>query len=86
MMISAEFEPNQREEFPYLAARLWRPNDPVDWSNLCIYHYESKILYGDKSDAKAFLEYVNRQKSEGATEDNPYKIYRVDFWELTDDQ
>ena len=76
------------EKFPYIAARLWYPDEPVTWKNLCIYTYGNQVLFGDKENADWFLGYVNRQY-EGVggpidkSKNNPYKIYRLDFKELT---
>lgn len=74
----------EKEEFPYVVANLWRPNDPVDWRNLCIYTYGSEVLFGNKDDAEYFRKYVISKSSNKkyTEEENPHKIYRINIEEL----
>lgn len=87
-MILAEFEPNKMEEFPYVIAQLWRPDEGAYWANFKIYFYGNKeVLFGNKTDAENFLKYVSRQKRYDGTSydndpNNPWKIYKIYFEEV----
>lgn len=89
-MIVAEPESDKIDEFPYVVAQLWRPSDAVTWKNLKIYTYGSQVLFGSVEDAKGFKEYVKHQKDYNGSskdndpENNPWKIYRIDFEEVNE--
>lgn len=71
----------RKDEFPYVVASLWRPQDPVDWGNLCIYTYGSQVQVGNMEDAEYFKGYVERN-SKNSGPDNPHKIYKLNFEEV----
>jgi hypothetical protein len=72
-----------KEEFPYVVANLWRPQDPVTWKNLCIYAYGSQVQFGNIDDAEYFRKYVERNSSKSdPLLNNPHKIYKINFEEL----
>jgi hypothetical protein len=66
-----------QEEFNYVVARKWAPDDPI--TDLCIYTYGHQIQKGTLADAQRFLEYVQS----GADEKEEYHIYKVSYEKLT---
>lgn len=72
-----------KPEHQYVAARLWKPDEPVTFDNLCIYTYGGEILTGTLESAKGFCEYAARMSKEKDAETNPYKPYKITFEEWT---
>lgn len=70
-----------KSEFQYVAARLWHPDQPVTWKNLCIYTYGGEVLTGNFEDAIGFCEYAGRMSRNVDSENNPYKPYKINFEE-----
>lgn len=70
-------------EHQYVAARLWKPDEPVTFKNLCIYTYGKDILTGTLEDAQSFCLYADRMSRQKDVEANPYKPYKITFEEWT---
>ncbi len=49
----------EEQEFQYVVARPWYPDEPD--SSLCIYTYGGEIQKGTMKNAEEFLAYVKRQ-------------------------
>ncbi len=64
------------EQFNYVVARKWNPEDPIH--ALCIYTYGDQIQTGTMEDAQEFLTYVTAQADPG----EQYHIYKVNYEQI----
>lgn len=69
------------QEFPFVVASLWRPDDPVDWENLSIYTYGHEVQFGTLEQAINFKRYVERMSKNNKS---PHKIYKITFEEINE--
>ena len=68
---------HMEEQFNYVVAKKWNPEDPI--TALCIYTYHHQIQTGTLAEAQEFLAYVKRQ----ARSDQEYHIYKINYEKLS---